>query len=426
MAKVKNDTLVSQEDHKKELPLNYQGSISGKAAVSAQPLPFLARNKSLAWDWIQYSAMTGVNAFQAAPVTFKCKEREVGTQGYKKCLDIFVLTSTGVSDQGDEWDRCAVIEVEPRVSYIDSQICLVKLDNKYCYQEGVHRFIELMNEELGIKFKNYTRIDCAIDFQSINYEKSPQEFLKECASMEIVMKGKKMRTYADTRNVNGITWGSRQSGASITMYNKTVEMRRPGCHKPWIAELWNKAGFVTGVNVYRLEFSLRKNLDDLIDIRTGESMGNHCDVHFIKDIEQYSQWCYDRHFQIAKKKLGEVKFDRYERLNILDMTRGFIKSERLSEKSKSTNYIKCQIKNTVQDAIVYQDNGEQLMSSVLFDYANQLVEKYYLNEWYNKKFAYLIVERQNTTLDTLIDEKAEHLKHLHKSVRQNFYRLNSN
>ena len=85
MAKVKNDTLVSQEDHKKELPLNYQGSISGKAAVSAQPLPFLARNKSLAWDWIQYSAMTGVNAFQAAPVTFKCKEREVGTQGYKRC-----------------------------------------------------------------------------------------------------------------------------------------------------------------------------------------------------------------------------------------------------------------------------------------------------------------------------------------------------
>jgi len=410
---------------KKVSPPDYQGSILDKTGVLTQEIPPAVQNKAVFWDWIQYSGLIGSKGLNEVPGVFKLKERETGTQGFKRAFDIYTLTNTGVTDQGDEWDKCALLETEPRVSYIDPTICLIKLENKYCYQAGVNMFIELLNEHLQIQFKNYVRIDCAMDFQSINYKGSPQKFMNDCAAELNRMKGKTMTTHHDTTGVTGIQWGRRSSGASVTMYNKTLEMRKPGKHKPWIAELWHKAQFITGVNVYRLEFSVKKNLYDLIDETTGETLGNHTDVNFIADIDRYINWAYNRHFRIAINEPG-VKFDRLEQLNILNMKSGFIKAERLSEKTKSTNYIKCQIKNTIQDAVTYQDNGDKLMSSVLFDYATQLVDKYYLNEWYNKKFAYLIVEKQNTTLDTLIDEQAEHLKQLHKSVRQNFYRMNTN
>lgn len=408
-----------------DTPPSYQGSILDKKGVLRYEIPPEVQNKVVVWDWVQYSGIMGAKGVNLEPGTFKLKERETGFQGFKRAFDVYTLTETGVSDQGDEWDKCALLEIEPRVSYIDPTICLIKLENKYCYQANVNQFIQLLNDHLQINFKNYVRIDCAIDFQSIDYSGSPQKFMNDCAAGLNRMKGKRMTTHHDTKGVTGIKWGMRASGASVTMYNKSLEMRKPGKHKPWVAELWQKAGFIQGVNVYRLEFSVKKNLYDLIDETTGEILGNHSDVNFIQDIDKYINWAYNRHFKISINEKG-IKFERLQPLNILNMQSGFIKAERLSEKSKSTNYIKCQIKNTIQDAIVYQDNGELLMSSVLFDYASQLVDKYYLNDWYNKKFAYLIVERQNTTLDTLIDEKAEHLKRLHKSVRQNFYRMNIN
>jgi hypothetical protein len=84
----------------------------------------------------------------------------------------------------------------------------------------------------------------------------------------------------------------------------------------------------------------------------------------------------------------------------LDINKSFCKAIRLTDKEKSTNYIKAQIKNTVTDALHYQSAGDKVLASVLFEYVEKLVNRYYLNEWFQKKFAHL--EIHNITL-TIFD-----------------------
>jgi hypothetical protein len=159
---------------------------------------------------------------------------------------------------------------------------------------------------------------------------------------------------------------------------------------------------------------MKKNLEDIIDEKTGENHGNHCDIHYINNIDRFINWAYYRHFILGIVE-PKKKFKDWQKINPLTMKNEFFKAVRLSDKSRSTNYIKCQVKNTIEDAVKYQDNGEELMASTLFDYSQQLVDKYYLQEWFDKKFGYLIIQQKNKTVDQLIDEKAEHLKRYNTS-----------
>ena len=91
------------------------------------------------------------------------------------------------------------------------------------------------------------------------------------------------------------------------------------------------------------------------------------------------------------------------------MHKSFTKAIRLTEKEKSTNYIKAQIKNTVQDALYYQSINEQILASTLLTYVEDLVNRYYLNDWFQQKFAYVEIENTNISIFEMISEKFSHL-----------------
>lgn len=386
-------------------PLHYQGSIFAKSGVSAQPLPCAGAKifgGCIGWDWLQFSAMAKVEtALQGKQDLFRWEQAETGSEHFKERWVVSVRVQATDFDELDIYEKCATLEMKPRAGYIPDECCLIKLENKYCYQAYPSRFISLLTENLGLIFKNYTRLDAFIDIQKINYNGGTcQDLMLDFSAKRVVMKAKTMVVHHDRDKVTGITWGKRVSGTSVTMYNKTKHMRKQGNNKPWVAEMWHSAGFESNIDTYRLEFSQKKNLNDLIDTNTGKSLGNHSDITFVDNLTTYIRWAYTNHFQIAKYCAG-VRFSRMERLNVLDINKSYCRAIRLTDKEKSTNYIKAQIKNTVTDAMQYQAT-DKVLSSVLFEYVEKLVSRYYLGDWFQKKFAHLELHNLNITIFDIV------------------------
>lgn len=402
-------------------PPDYQGSIFAKNPVSAEPLLGAGAKMNggcIGWDWLQFSATSNIEqTLQGLQGLFRWEQRDGGTEHFRQSYDIYCRTAVSDFDQEDLYEKCAFLEMEPRVGFLSPDLCLIKIENKYCYQGKPSDFIKLLCEEIGVTFKNYTRLDAFIDVQKIDYQGGTcQDLMLDFASHKVIMKGKSMTTHHERQKITGITWGKRVSGISVTMYNKTKHMRKQGNNKAWVAELWASAGFDTNVDTYRIEFSGKKNLYDLIDTESGENFGNHSQIEYIDNLKSYVKYCYNKHFQIAINTPG-VRFSRMERLNVLDINKTYVKAIRLTEKEKSTNYIKAQIKNTITDALFYQGKGDRILASNLFEYVENLVNRYYLNDWFHKKFAHLELHNLNLTIfDIVASQISDQARH--KYIKQ--------
>ena len=204
----------------------------------------------VAFDWCQWT--------EKRPTYFSAKNNDRYKINQNACP---FLRDIEVSLNGT-WQKVATLWTELGAG-IDKTWCMVKLENKFCYQDSraIVDLVISLNSELGIHFKNYNRLDVCGDFQSTDYRNfTPQMFIDKCAKEAYTFKGKKYQDkgqdgkkikdflYAEcdvrrgTRGVETIRVGQRKSGLSITMYNKTKEMKCKG-EKPWVKEQWKEVGF---------------------------------------------------------------------------------------------------------------------------------------------------------------------------------------
>ena len=378
----------------KQITPNYQGSIFAKTQ-------FFGKNKvTVAFDWIEFTAIQNHEKTDFAPSDrFQVVYQDHGSQYFLELADImYQVPGSG------EWIKCANLEIKPRVAFISQDIVKIKLENRFCYQERPDLFIADLLKDLKLTFKNYTRIDTCCDFQKISMNESVQDMFLKFSSKQYVMKGKTMQVFHRTKDITGIKFGRRESGCSITMYNKSLDMRNKG-EKPYIKELWAGAAFDKDHETYRIEFSEKKNLLNLFDSESGEVQESHCDIGYIKNVERNFKYIYKKHFKAAIFCAG-VRFSRMEQLNILDVDDTVIVSKRLSEKKQANNYIKAHLKRTFEDATGYDLAGEAVKASGLYEYIQDELIKFDLHQWFNKKFPmWQIFQGELSINDYLSNEK---------------------
>ena len=299
---------------------------------------------------------------------------------------------------------------------IDKSWCSVKLANEYCYQAGeeIRRLIVDLNHDFGITFKNFTRLDVACDLQGTDYRNiSCQRFMEKVAKMDYVFKGKATRmrdgstmeytaevikTYR-ARQVGGIRIGCRKSGISISMYNKSKEMREK-VNKPWVSHEWDKAGFYADCDTYRIEMSYCKSAKSLVNKDTGQ-VYDHADINVIMDCESLYRALYSKHFIVAINQPGE-RFSRLERIELLSLERNRVCNERLTDKLKSNNYVKATIKSLLLYSMKEQMAGAEIHSSEVYRCIRNLCEEHCLNDWFKRKFPGLYIEEKIITYHDLL------------------------
>jgi hypothetical protein len=143
-----------------------------------------------------------------------------------------------------------------------------------------------------------------------------------------------------------LKFGSPTSNVSTYIYNKSKELREVK-NKPYIIDTWKLNGMNNNVDVYRLEFSVKKMAKNAVD----EDEGTFIKMNDLQMIEKENyikivKYLIQKHFKFTKKKDRQkrkelnkcptIQFFKFDYLNIC--------LERISEKKTSNRMDKVFLK----------------------------------------------------------------------------------
>lgn len=173
--------------------------------------------------------------------------------------------------KGYEWQRTvlwgkytlATIAAVPKDERYRTNGAAIKLNNAVLYVADWYFILTDILATLGWVPENITRVDLCADFNFFMNGLAPETFLRKYVTKtkaSYLRKGSnKFCLYAqkDMRCTvyDSIRWGSRQSGVSVYMYNKTKELDEVK-DKPWIREHWKSADLSSTKPVWRVEISI--------------------------------------------------------------------------------------------------------------------------------------------------------------------------
>lgn len=173
--------------------------------------------------------------------------------------------------KGYEWQRevlygnytIATIACQPKDERYRQDGGAIKINNAVLYVADWYFILTDVLKTLGWEPLNITRVDLAADFNFFMNGLSPETFLRKYVTKVnasyLRMGSNKFCLYGikDMRCTiyDSIRWGSRQSGVSVYMYNKSKELNEVK-DKPWIREHWAKAQLSSTKPVWRVEISI--------------------------------------------------------------------------------------------------------------------------------------------------------------------------
>lgn len=219
---------------------------------------------------------------------------------------------------GYEWQQTviyknftvATIAAVPRDKNKDKRGCAIKLANPVLYTQGWYDLLKDIASAMRWQVHNITRVDLAADFNYFLNGLYPETFIRKYifkGGDGFVRVGGNKYTLNGEReivrsNLNTIRWGSRQSGVSVYLYNKSLELEQKK-DKPWIRYAWEKAG-IADKTVWRVEFSISNQGCDMRDISNGLLHTLFIDDLNLQDaVRQY--WCVFAkkyfHFKVVKR-----------------------------------------------------------------------------------------------------------------------------
>lgn len=349
--------------------------------------------KSVSFDWVEFTASKQDGDILENTFLFDGKKMEYGSKHYNYVYEYSTILY-------GESVECFTIQVQPRVGFIDKNIVQIKLQNRMLYGNDMPELISNICAQLGLTFRNYTRLDVCIDHQEINgYGDNIQAAFKDFMSDKLVMKAKEMDTRSNRKFVKGIAWGSRTSECRIVWYNKSKEMEEQ-VYKPWIADSWKQAEFNDAKPVYRLEFSLKtpKKTNIVID-DNGQTFYDFSDMNLTADVMPLLEFVTTKHLQVGDNKNDVEDFRNMKRVYFFDLSQSVFKSVNICLREKSNNQIKSHIKRLAVDAMFYQRQKDELQSSLLFSHIQHLVDRYELGKWFNDKLYWVDLKSGFTLFD---------------------------
>lgn len=167
----------------------------------------------------------------------------------------------------------------PRSSVIRSDSVSIKVANRALYCSTWAWFLRDVAGLLRLKYEGLTRIDICCDFQKFSGDLLPRTFIARYlsdgtvsdgvqylrrGSNQYCVIGRKRRTQLNTGSADStyscheyLRFGTRKSGVSAYLYNKSLELAESG-KKKYIRELWDANGIIEddSLPVFRLEFSI--------------------------------------------------------------------------------------------------------------------------------------------------------------------------
>lgn len=152
--------------------------------------------------------------------------------------------------------------------------CHLRLSNCACYSiKPIDRLRAFLLAH-GYLYKSISRIDICLDFQEFDADYSIKQFCSD------YMQGKLSKVNQNKlhchgcdqwsgRVMNSFKWGANRSPNNTKLYNKSQELKECG-DKPYIRDIWQQAGLDPSRDVWRIEFSMTSQFQNLKNLKNGE------------------------------------------------------------------------------------------------------------------------------------------------------------
>lgn len=227
-------------------------------------------------DWLEVCCLEPVGAPRDpdfyTDVGFEVDDRGYGTKIYRQCFTLL-------------YNKIPVLEVrrdplskKSNGGIMADNMCHIRLTNNTCYRtpiDTLRRFII----KTGLVYRSIKRIDIAYDFNTFDNDWTPEHFM-EMFLQEKISKINQANIAAhgkdrwDGRAWNSLKWGSERSPVSTKLYNKSLEMKEVK-FKPYIYELWQNSDLDLTKDIWRIEFSIKADVNNFVDKETGAIVSNN-------------------------------------------------------------------------------------------------------------------------------------------------------
>jgi hypothetical protein len=290
-------------------------------------------------DWLQMFGVLGVDFQEGQHGIFTAKKEEYQTRHFKELYTIYL----GV-------DEVATLQACPHSKIIDTGNSIVKLHNKYLYQQDLQLFTNNLLKCLGFKFVSISRIDLNIDFEVFQNGYKVSNFLNDFTRGNIIKHGKNkfklQGTQSEILEYDYLRFGSATSNISTYIYNKSKELREVK-NKPWIIDTWKANGLNNEVDVYRLEFSIKKMNKNAVNEDDGTFIQmNDLSMILRNNFESIIKYLIHKIWRFTKKKdrAKRKELNKCPTIEFFKFGTQNISLQRVSEKIESNRLDKVFIK----------------------------------------------------------------------------------
>lgn len=348
----------------------------------------------IALDWLALWCSIPTGSFSVAagdgnPLFYKhpwvIKREQYGTRQFKELHRVTFM--------GEDF---AEVQTAPYSSILDPMACVVRVCNRYLYKTDVWYYLGEFLDEFSIRIESVSRCDICADFNSFKcYECIP--FIKDFLDGTIRHKGRgKGAAYFDHRSKNvggasistvkysGLSFGSNESDVRAYLYNKTFELQSVK-DKPYIRDMWRRAGLDITRDVWRLEISIKSGGRKFRDKMTGAEREIRSD-----DLKNKDEVCklfhtfQRKYFAFVKNKHRITNISREPLIELFDLSGGYVHIC-LRAVSGGNRTERILIKQLWQMADTYRGNDLCTDEGLTKSLAVSLALSTDLREWLEKK-----------------------------------------
>lgn len=365
-------------------------------------------NNCIVLDWLTVHVKVPRIDFEAIDSTVYIVKEKMQTRHFKSIYTIY--------RDKDHTDEMAAFVCHPHSGILDEDSGLLKINNKYLYQQDFYEFVKSFLDHLELIFVSISRIDIALDFLRFKNNLNPENFIRRHLSGDLLKLGKSSGriaykvTSAKKNRMETLKFGSETSDVTYTLYNKVQELNDKKM-KPWIMENWRANGWDGKKIVWRLEFSLKSNTKAVFEYdEHGESLGQILvfkELESLLKLDKIFQYHFNKYFVFVRN----VKTKRKDRCPKIELFKDKMKFNftaiQLSKKADADRSDKIFVKKLLQ---VHQElRGNDFDLGII---SNELVSHTILNrglkQWAKDKLNYSptpeqernYYERGLTSLDT--------------------------
>lgn len=214
-------------------------------------------------DWLTVNCLKNLDYNLVRQATFNIIDTKKNSRFFTKIETVYY--------QDNEF--ATILHTPPPKSILNPNLIQIKLNNKYLYDRENIDILKKFISKFNLTFKDFSRIDIAIDHIQFDTGLRPEQFIKLYSDNKITKIGAKSFKITGYNNhqehTTGISFGKRSSDVFIQYYNKSIEIRDIS-NKTYIQKCWNSYGLDTTQDVYRLEFALKNQALSIIEKSTGE------------------------------------------------------------------------------------------------------------------------------------------------------------